>query len=219
VQPPRQVVDRFEWLSLCRLAADPYHHPAWVEASVARLRLQTKRPVDAHYLRVWDDDTLIGCPVIVIDGEMFNAPRSTPRILSGTPIVDPVGYMEMSVDVEFGATLVIHDDSALTDTINAAADRLRRTRTDVRQCPSMTGDDIDDIDAAIRWRNRSERTVWIDGLRRAARTSWTLLLDRCYVDDEPHGWIVTVHVTDPARPEVLAVATVGHAPHPWTSPR
>src|SRR5687768_2535951 len=77
----RLITDRSEWDSLSRLSGSIYHHYDWT-AHTAR-RLEGFGPVTFGYLRMWDGDSLIGCPVVKFCDRWFNTPRAVPAILSG----------------------------------------------------------------------------------------------------------------------------------------
>ena len=92
VLEPKLIDERWEWASLAKLSPSIYADQVWTDHRVRRLQRMIGPRVESKLIRVWSDDSLVVCPLIVIHGlkkddqRWFNSPRSMPTVVSGPPL-------------------------------------------------------------------------------------------------------------------------------------
>ena len=217
VETVRFIADRYEWAATARHARSVYHRWEWTEQSRRRVAFLFPRvKVASAYLRVWLGDTLVGCPVLSIDGIWFNTPRSTPLVIDGpgcdvhTAIAEAIEYTKDDV--------VIVDDTEQLRQLEAIRWELTIDSTDCRSRRSITPSDLTGMARALTFDTDTTGELWFDGIRWVSQSGWDIRLDEYRRNDEPIGWTITT--PDPSEGvTVLAAAHVEQIVPPWTSLR
>jgi hypothetical protein len=218
----RVIDDTWSWSSLSRLAPTAYHDQAWTAQSVRRIQRRTRIPVAGMYVRVWSDDTLIGCPVIRVGPataplRMFNTPRAAPAILNGEPCDHPAATLIAGL-AEFGSTLVVHDDKVTLVAIAKELAFIERQADDFRQTRSWRPGDTRRVFHGYRWPDPKTRIDWDDSISALFRSSsWSTVMKIHTVAGDLVGW--TVWADRPNGSTCLAAIHRDRRLHPWTSPR
>ena len=226
MQGARYITDRFEWESLVlTLGTDAFHHPSWALTSARRVGSLARRPCEASYLRVWSDDSLIAVPVIRLRGrrdltdEVFNAPRCSPVVLTGSPM-EPDQIVDV-IESEVVDDFTLHDDSKQRRMIAEIHEMLTEAAARSRSFSTIAPSDIAEMVATVHWDTPEDYHVWREGISAADRASWDLTFWR-HLDarGNPIGWSATATVGARRETEVVVFAVVaGEHAHPWTSQR
>lgn len=212
VEAVRFVDDRFEWSSLTKETPSIYHLWEWSEQSRRRVQRQLPtRTVDSAYLRIWVHDSMIGCPVIHIDGIWYNTPRSSPLTLVGEPI-DPFAVFDALDDDVF-----LIDDSEQIDSIAALSAQLGADADSTRSRRSIAPSDIEAMRRQLVFPSADASEIWFEGVEWAWRTGWDTTLVEYRRAETIIGWTVEVHRQ--GAPAVVAAARCDQIVPEWTSPR
>lgn len=215
VETVRFVSDRYEWASMTLRAPSVYHRWEWSEQSRRRVaHLNPHLTVDIAYLRVWDGDTLVACPVLMIDDVWYNSPRATPLVLDGGP-ADASRIIAYAVDDN--VDLVLIDDAEQTEALEALRWELNADADDYRRRRSIIPTDLHAMRARLSFESEDVCVIWFDGIEWAYRSGLDVTLTEYRRNDEPIGWELTVeHLGEPT---VLAAAHVDRLVEAWTSLR
>jgi len=216
VEEVRFVSDRYEWVSIACRAPSVYHRWEWAEQSRRRAaHLLPHLDVDVSYLRVWSGDTLVSCPMLMIDDVWFNVPRAVPLVVEGGPI-DPIRVIMDAASEDFEIDLI--DDSKQLDNIDAVEWELNADADDTRSRQALAPPDVAIMRHRLTFPTEFDADTWFDALKWVERSG---LADVWFVEfrrnDEPIGW--HTHTTHLGETVVLAAAHVEHIVEPWTSQR
>lgn len=216
VETVRFVSDRYEWASMTQRAPSVYHRWEWSEQSRRRVaHLMPHMKIDTAYMRVWDGDTLVAVPVILIDGTWFNVPRSAPLVLEGGP-ANPTTIIVEAADDENEDVVIVNDDNQI-QALDALRWELAADADDYRRRRSIIPEDLHGMRARLTFDTVDACDMWFEGIEWAYRSGLDVTLIEYRRNDEPIGWELTV--THLGEPTVLAAAHVERPVEAWTSPR
>lgn len=216
VEAVRFVEDPFEWSSITNRVGSLYHQWGWAEQSRRRVSRQLPHlTVDAAYLRIWEDDTLIAVPLILIDDIWYNAPRSIPMVISGPPI-DPTPVIDQAADWS-GTDIVVIDDGQQIARIVATAWELREDADEIIERRSFTPADAERMAEHLTFADERSAAVWFEAVAGLWQAGWDCRLCEYRRHAAPIGWATVVLVAD--RRVCVAAAHIEHVVAEWTSPR
>lgn len=212
----RFVCDRYEWASIAQRAPSVYHRWEWSEQSRRRVaHLLPHLAVDVAYLRVWDDRTLVACPVILINDEWFNVPRAVPLVIEEGP-ADPDRVLLAAADSD-DVDLTLVDDSEQLAALEALQWELAVDSDDYRNRASLIPADVAAMRSRLSFESADAQAMWFEGILWACRSGLDVKIVEYRRNQEPIGWtVMAVHLNEPV---VLAAAHVEQIVPAWTSAR
>lgn len=216
VETARFVGDRYEWSSLARRAPSVYHRWEWSEQSRRRVtRFCPGVNVETAYLRVWHDEALIVCPILLIGDLWYNTPRAEPVLIQGA--VDDAWQAIDEATEEYGELIIHRDDSEQLAEIQALEWQLNADADDQRNRQTLIPSDLDDMRFRLRFADDLTSELWFEAVQWLGRSG----LDARFVEyrrnDEPIGWgIYAAHLGELT---CLAAAHVEFEVPTWVSQR
>lgn len=213
VEAVRFVSHPFEWSSITNRVSSVYHQWGWAEQSRRRVA-RIISDVDVAYLRVWSHDSLVTCPLILIDDVWFNVPRSQPLVLDGPP-VDPIAVIESAADIENVDIELVNDCDQIAE-LRQLAWQLAHDADDVRSRRSFAPADVQAMSAVLNFASDEAAEAWFEAVGWVWRSGFDARLVEYRRNDEVIGWTIDVDYGD------IATVAAGHVEWvvaDWTSPR
>lgn len=209
----RRVTDRFEWASLARIVPTFTHEWPWAAQCAERLHqdIYCKAEVAVAYLRIWIDDTLIGCPIMTFGQHTVNVPRSTPRLLSADGI--PGGNAAVQA-----CGVELHDDAWIDERVEECHRRLTSQADRSSREWGITPDSQTSIGRLAAWPSDNDRHIWLASFNRVWRGPWSTSLTTHRSEGATIGWSGHVH-RDGQPPELFMSFAVGSIATPMMSSR
>lgn len=192
---------------MAKLTPSIYADQVWTDQRVRRLRLLVGPRVSGKLLRVWREDSLVVCPLIVIQGlkkddqRWFNTPRCLPSVVSGPSLKPDV--IESTVSEAIPQTggrisLSITDDSDLLGSLVADAAALADATR--RPMASLDSSIMCDIEQLPHWHGQFHE--WVDMMNFLAR-GWTMNTDVFRRNGQIEG--LSISVTKHETAQLLTV--------------